>query len=688
MLSTDDVAHLCRRAGFGASAAEIQDLASAPSLPALVDRILQDARLSAPPLESPAPPALSASDCNGTAAFFETQALGRWVLDRMANARFVLSFKKKRKKRLKEERALAHVPHPLREKMTLFWHGLLVSSLDKDLVYCHHPTLLTQDRLFRRLALGDFGALLAATSTDPAMLYYLDNWISTAAKPNENYARELLELFSLGVGSYGQGEVTAAARAGTGYTINPQSGVAPLFYAPIHDYGQKTFFGLAGNWDLVGDAGGSATRDLVEHLVTAGGQGPQCARTLARLLWQFFAHFTPSDALVGEIAQAALASGRINIAPALRAIFTHPDFYGSAARAGKVKNPVEFVVGLLKALGLSAPVEPTNNNLDVPQYLMGDMGLQLFRQPNVFGWWRRPETRWIHVPGFQARQLTAGYLALRDAQRSGRSLGWVRQAPEGCSRRSVRRARGSDVDERFGSGARRAARARPARLRRGRGDPGRSLVPVRGGLAASAVELGGPLAKLDLTRRRFLQALGAGGAASLVPWEALALARPLPAGQPIVVSIFLGGGLDGAHLLVPTASTDYGYYADQRGGLAVPLANVLPLGAEAGLNRVMPRLHARAGQRRGRLRARRRSARIRRLRSAQPLRQDRLRDDGAQPSELRPGRRLGALGRRAGRESAPARDGGLRPSAPLLGRREAAGDEPAGLARVRARRRQ
>jgi uncharacterized protein (DUF1800 family) len=433
MLSTEDVAHLCRRAGFGASAAEIQDLATAPSLAALADRVLLDARLAAAPIEAPPPPALSASNCNSTAPFFETQALGRWVLDRMASARFVLSFKKKRKKRAKEERALASVPHPLREKMALFWHGLLVSSLDKDLVYCHHPTLLTQDRLFRRLAVGDFGELLAATSTDPAMLYYLDNWISTAAKPNENYARELLELFSLGVGSYGQAEVTAAARAGTGYTINPQSGVAPLFYAPIHDYGAKTFFGQSGNWDLVGEAGGASTLDLVEHLVTAGGQGAQCARTLARLLWQYFAHFTPSDALVGEIAQAALASGRVRIAPALRATFAHPEFYGSAARAGKVKNPVEFVVGLLKALGSAAPVEPGNGALDVPQYLMGDMGLQLFRQPNVFGWWRRPETRWIHVPGFQARQLTAGYLALRDAQRGGRSLSWARQTPEAAA---------------------------------------------------------------------------------------------------------------------------------------------------------------------------------------------------------------------------------------------------------------
>lgn len=102
----------------------------------------------------------------------------------------------------------------------------------------------------------------------------------------------------------------------------------------------------------------------------------------------------------------------------------------------------------------------------------------------------------------------------------------------------------------------------------------------------------------ELSRRRFLQALAAGGAggalASLLPHELLALARPLPSGEPILVSIFLGGGLDAAHLLVPSGANDYGHYVDRRGALAVDLARALPLGADASVNDVMPRLHARA----------------------------------------------------------------------------------------------
>jgi uncharacterized protein (DUF1800 family) len=443
MLDPADVAHLLRRAGFGASDADVRFLATEhATLASLVDAILNDARLAAAPVYAPPPPATSPPSCTGVEPYFETQALGRWVLDRMAEARFVLSRislngvrKKKQRKKLAKKRdaeiaAQRHVPHPLQEKLTLFWHGLLVSSLDKDLVYCHHATLRAQNLLFRERGHGDFGALLAATSVDPAMLYYLDNWISTKDNPNENYARELLELFSLGVGNYAHADVVSAARAGTGYTIHPATGVDHVFYAPAHDYGEKTFFGRAGNWDLVGRAGGAGTLDLVEHLVTASGQGAIAARTLAKLLWQHFAHFTPADADVAAVASAALASGRVNVKHALRALFTHSAFYGSAARAGKVKNPVEYVVGLLRALALKAPFDAAQR-LDVVQYLMSDMGIQLFHQPNVFGWWRRPETRWISVPAFQAKQLAAAYLALVAVQNARHPLrAAVRGTPE------------------------------------------------------------------------------------------------------------------------------------------------------------------------------------------------------------------------------------------------------------------
>jgi len=443
MPSLADVAHLLQRAGYGASDADVQFLAAEhASLGSLVDALLNDSRLAAAPVYATPPPSVSPPSCNGTTPYFETQALGRWVLDRMADSRFVLSRislngirKKKLLRRAQRSRdaelaANAHVPHPLREKMTLFWHGLLVSSLDKDLVYCHHATLRAQNLLFREKGLGDFGELLSATSVDPAMLFYLDNWISTKDNPNENYARELLELFSLGVGNYGHGEVVAAARAGTGYTINPATGLGALFYGPAHDYGDKTFFARTGNWDLVGDAGGAGTLDLIDHLVSASGRGGVAARTLARLLWQHFGQFAPSDPQVADVANAAMASGRVNVKHALRALFLHPEFYGSAARAGKLKNPVEYVVGLLRALRLKAPYDAAQR-LDVVQYLMSDMGIQLFHQPNVFGWWRRPETRWISVPAFQAKQLAAGYLALAATQSVAHPLrSWMRGTAE------------------------------------------------------------------------------------------------------------------------------------------------------------------------------------------------------------------------------------------------------------------
>jgi uncharacterized protein (DUF1800 family) len=120
----------------------------------------------------------------------------------------------------------------------------------------------------------------------------------------------------------------------------------------------------------------------------------------------------------------------VNVKHALRALFLHPEFWGSAARSGKLRNPVEFVVGLLRALSLEAPYDAAQR-LDVVQYLMDDMGIRLFHQPNVFGWWRRPETRWIGVPAFQAKQLAAGYAALVAAQNAAHPLrSWVRGTPE------------------------------------------------------------------------------------------------------------------------------------------------------------------------------------------------------------------------------------------------------------------
>ncbi len=394
MPSESDVRLLLRRAGFGGTRTEVDQFVAMPSMADVVDQILDNPRLTNEPRYTPAPPVMARPQCNSDVPYFQTIALGRWFIDRMTASRFVAS--------------QPSAPHPLREKMTLFWHGLLVSSLDKDGIYCTHRTLLGQHLLFRRHALGDYQTLLAETSKDPAMLLYLDNWASTVDNPNENYAREMLELFSLGVGHYTQAEVVAAARAATGYTLalnaKENKFTHYTFDTNLHDHdADKTFFGITANWDLTGESRDSDARSVVEYLCSPTGQGEQLARTLARLLWEYFAHFAPSADLVNELAPAFLGSGKLVVADGLRAIFKHPSFYSAASRNGKLKNPIEWSVMLLRALSLRAPFYPDNRYDPLQQGGTDQMGLQLFFQPTVFGWWRRPEARWLGLPTILAK---------------------------------------------------------------------------------------------------------------------------------------------------------------------------------------------------------------------------------------------------------------------------------------------
>ncbi|MDZ4826468.1 MAG: DUF1800 family protein [Actinomycetota bacterium] len=387
MVATQDVAHLCRRAGFGASASEITTLSAHPTISALVDAIVDDPRNIS--TLKPRPVAPRGNRDEGYRGYVRIVKLGRWYLERMSASRFAPTGTPTQVK---------YVPAPLLEKMTLFWHGLLVSSAQKPQNLSENFTLLDQHNLFRTHALGNFQTLLSDTSKDPAMLIYLDNALSTKDLVNENYGREVLELFSLGVGNYTQTDVIGASRAGTGYTLDSRAKYK--FDAAIHDNTTKTFFGVDGNWDLTGAAATSGGLDVVPHLCTT--KQVEVSTYLAKLLFQYFAHFTPSPATISDIATGFRQSGQLNIKDALKTIFNHPDFWSATARAGKMKTPPEWVAACGRALALKT----------LPRYGNGDdgisgatdqMGLFLFNQPSVFGWWRRPEPRWIGYPAFVAK---------------------------------------------------------------------------------------------------------------------------------------------------------------------------------------------------------------------------------------------------------------------------------------------
>lgn len=251
---------------------------------------------------------------------------------------------------------------PLTEKMTLFWHNHFVSSQQK----VRFPKLLVdQNRLLRQHALGNFGTLLHAVARDPAMVLYLDSAQNRRDAPNENFAREVMELFTLGEGHYGERDIKEAARAFTGWSIDRQSG-SFRFYRLLHDGGEKTVLGQTGRFD--GD-------DVLDILLAH----PATAEFLTRKLWREFVSPDPDAAEVKRLA-GVLRESRYAIRPWLRAMLLSPAFWQPAHRGVLVKSPVEFLLGLVESLDVEG-VDPRVLALASRQ-----LGQDLFAPPNVRGW--------------------------------------------------------------------------------------------------------------------------------------------------------------------------------------------------------------------------------------------------------------------------------------------------------------
>ncbi|MEX2142438.1 MAG: DUF1800 domain-containing protein [Pirellulales bacterium] len=256
---------------------------------------------------------------------------------------------------------MVHTPHPLREQMTLFWHNHFATSVSK---VRRLSSMLGQNQLLRGHALGRFRPLLLAMVGDPAMLVWLDGVNSVKGQPNENFARELFELFSLGVGNYTETDIQEAARALTGWRLD---GDRAVFAADRHDDGQKTVFGQRGNW---------RDSDIVRIVL----EQPAMGRFLARALFrQFISEVeSPPDGLLEPLAEE-LRKSDYDIAGCVRTILRSQIFYSEQAWRTRVKGPVDYVVGLLRRLDASVPVEVLATSMD-------GIGQSLFAPPNVKGW--------------------------------------------------------------------------------------------------------------------------------------------------------------------------------------------------------------------------------------------------------------------------------------------------------------
>jgi len=273
---------------------------------------------------------------------------------------------------------------PLREKMTLFWHDHFATSIQK----VKQPVLLVrQNELFRKSAFGSFRQLTQAMLLDPAMMLYLDTQSSKKGMPNENFAREVMELFTLGEGNYTEEDIHAAARAFTGYQMDRYNGTV-YHNKRQWDSGDKTVFGKTGAF----------TGEDVINLIF---EKKETARFMSRKLWEFFVYENPPPAAIDALADSFVKAG-YQTGPLLREIFLSKEFYSEAATRTQIKCPVQFLVAMLKQLEISEP--PAGFPIVAEQQL----GQVLFLPPNVAGWdWGKA---WINTNTLLTRYNLAGFL--------------------------------------------------------------------------------------------------------------------------------------------------------------------------------------------------------------------------------------------------------------------------------------
>ena len=257
-------------------------------------------------------------------------------------------------------RRMVNTPRPFEEKMTLFWHGHFTSGHRE----VRNSTMMyRKNQLLRENALGNFRDILVAVSQDPAMLRYLNNAQNKKKAPNENYARELLELFTMGEGNYSETDIKQAARALTGWTLRDGGfQIVPW----MHDYGEKTFLGQTGDFD-----GYDVIRIILEQ--------PQTARHLSRRILTFFVTDDPPDDLVDDFAEV-IRENEYDLRESMRRLFSSEAFYDDRFVLNHIKSPVELVVGTLRLL------ETTPRDFDMLETALNEMGQQLFQPPNVKGW--------------------------------------------------------------------------------------------------------------------------------------------------------------------------------------------------------------------------------------------------------------------------------------------------------------
>jgi uncharacterized protein (DUF1800 family) len=386
-MDAEEARHLLARTGFGGTAEDIERLLPLDDA-AAVQALLDGARKTA---MSPPP---------------------SWVDGKPPDPKAMKGMDEEARKALQQERQqqalelkgwwfeeMIRTDSPLTERMTLFWHNHFTSSLEK---VKFPPLLFRQNLLLREHALGNFRTLLHAVARDPAMVLYLDSQSNLKGKPNENFARELLELFTLGEGQYTEEDIKQAARAFTGWQVDRQSGTFRVLKRQ-HDDAEKSFLGRTGPFD--GD-------DILDIVL----EQPRTAEFVVEKLWKEFVSDAPERAEVKRLG-ALFRDADYELKPLLKALFLCPPFLEDATRGGLVKSPVELIVGTVRMFGI--PVKDPSLLARASRRL----GQDLFDPPNVKGW--PGGTAWITSSTLLARRdiLERGIRGREMKTREGAALG-------------------------------------------------------------------------------------------------------------------------------------------------------------------------------------------------------------------------------------------------------------------------
>jgi uncharacterized protein (DUF1800 family) len=391
----DQARHLLWRAGFGGTPGQVQTLVEW-GLEKSVDYLLNPEAVR---LEDAAP----SFDRDIMRPATEEERLAYRRAQQSQDEDAVARFRLERQRRERQDRdqiremqkwwlgRMIESPRPLEEKMTLFWHGHFSASYRK---VEDSFDMFAQNELFRTHALGNFGDLLRGIIRDPAMLKYLDNDRSSVRRPNENLARELMELFSLGEGNYEEKDIKEGARALTGYTFADN---AFVFDDRNHDKGSK---------NILGRSGRMSGEDFCDAILAR----KACAGFIATKLYRFFVGnvaltlegATPEvRSAISQLA-GVLQSSNYELRPALRRLFLSEHFHHPSVMGELIKSPAELVVGAARSL-----LTPTRD-LSVLSDAMDLMGQSLFFPPSVKGW--DGGRSWINTSTLYIRQNILTYM--------------------------------------------------------------------------------------------------------------------------------------------------------------------------------------------------------------------------------------------------------------------------------------